>query len=56
MLAKNLNELLAPMLEKRAELEKDVSGVWDVLKSSAEALRPIASQTMEETRKAMGLP
>jgi len=55
ILAKNINETLAPIQAKRAELEKDRDAVWHLLHRGAESLRPTAEKTMEEVRLAMGL-
>jgi len=55
LLAKNLQETLAPIQSDRSKLEKDVDMVWDVLHEGAKALAPIAQDTMHEVRSAMGL-
>ena len=52
-LAENLNEALKPVRLKRAEIEKDIDKVWQILKNGAERARSTASQTMTEVRKAM---
>lgn len=56
VVAKNINAVLAPMRERRAELERRPQAVGEILAAGAERLRPIARQTMEETREALGLP
>ena len=55
ILAKNIDETLAPIQAKRTELENDQDAVWHVLHQGAESLRPTAQKTMEEVRSAMGL-
>jgi len=54
-LAKNLNAALAPIRQKRAEIEKDIDKVWNILKIGADRAREKASQTMVDVRKAMKL-
>jgi tryptophanyl-tRNA synthetase len=56
LMAKNLNAHLAPFRARRAELEKDPDGVWDVLRDGARRAGAIAEKTMEEVRAAVGLP
>jgi tryptophanyl-tRNA synthetase len=56
ILARNLNAHLEPFRARRAELGKDTSRVWDVLKDGKERAEKIARQTMAEVRQAVGLP
>ncbi len=56
LMAKNLNASLVPFRARRAELEKNPDGVWDVLHDGARRARAIAEKTMEEVRAAVGLP
>jgi len=56
LMAKNLNVSLVPHRTRRAELEKDPEGVWDVLRDGAKRARSIAEKTMDEVRDAVGLP
>lgn len=56
ILAKNLNENLAPFREKRAELAKRPDDIKDILEDGAKRARNIAESTMQEVRKAIGLP
>ncbi len=56
LLAKNLNASLVAFRARRAELEKNPDGVWDVLHDGARRARTIAEKTMEEVRAAVGLP
>lgn len=54
--AANLNSNLAPFREKRAELDKDPSAVWDILHNGAGRARAIADETMVAVRDALQLP
>jgi tryptophanyl-tRNA synthetase len=56
MLAENINTSLAPLRERRNELAKDESAVWDILHDGGKRARVIAEATMVEVRKAVGLP
>lgn len=46
---------LAPMRERRAELVKDPGQVFRVLEQGADRARAVASETMADVRKSMGL-
>lgn len=48
-----LNDRLEPMRQRRAEYEKDIKGVYDILKRGTEAARAVAQQTIAEVRHAM---
>lgn len=48
-----LNDRLEPMRQRRAEYEKDIKGVYDILKRGIEAARAVAQQTIAEVRHAM---
>uniref|UniRef100_UPI004056E23E tryptophan--tRNA ligase n=1 Tax=Agathobacter sp. TaxID=2021311 RepID=UPI004056E23E len=48
-----LQEELAPIRARRAEFEKDIPMVYDILKKGSEAAREKASRTMEEVKRAM---
>ena len=52
-LAAVLNEILAPMREKRAELEKSPDFVWDVLKSGTARGKTRAEKVMARVRDSM---
>jgi tryptophanyl-tRNA synthetase len=52
-LAEHLNRNLADIRRRRAEIEKDEAGVWNILKNGADRARNIASKTMLDVRKAM---
>jgi tryptophanyl-tRNA synthetase len=55
ILNENINAMLAPIRERRAELAARPELVRAVLHDGAERARAIARQTMEEVRAAMGL-
>ena len=48
-----LEEELAPIREKRHEWEKDIPGVYEILKKGTEEARKVASATLDDVRKAM---
>ena len=48
-----LQETLEPIRQRRAELEKDIPQVYDILKKGCEVAREAACQTMDEVRRAM---
>lgn len=52
-LTANLNTALAPIREKRIELEKNRDYIWDVLKNGGDRARAKAVSVMEKVRKAM---
>ncbi len=52
-LAKNLNEALAPIREKRVAIESNKDYVWDVLKNGATRAREKAAAVMDKVRSAM---
>jgi len=52
-LAKNINEALAPIREKRVAIEKNKDYVWDVLRNGATRAREKASAVMDRVRSAM---
>jgi len=53
--AENTNKALKPIRQKRAELEKNLPYVKNVLTSGADKARARAQKTMQEVRKAMKL-
>jgi tryptophanyl-tRNA synthetase len=55
VLIENLNEKLAPVRAKRAELESHPDTVHEVLRQGASQARQRASATMNEVRSAMHL-
>ncbi len=52
-LEKILNEFLEPMRVRRKEFEKDIPGVYEILRKGTEKARNTAAQTLSEVRKAM---
>lgn len=56
LLAKNLNDHLLPFRERRFELTKNPSAVWDILRDGKIRAGQIAKSTMEEVRRAIDLP
>jgi tryptophanyl-tRNA synthetase len=48
-----LEDDLAPIRARRAEYEKDIPGVYDILKKGTEAAREAAAKTMSEVKAAM---
>ena len=54
-LAAVLQETLTPIRQRRAELEKDIPAVIDILRRGTEAAREAGAQTMDEVRRAMRL-
>ena len=48
-----LEEELAPIRARRAEFEKDIPMVYDILKKGSETARAAAAQTMDEVKRAM---
>ena len=54
-LSAHINKGLAPIREKRAQLEKDKDKIQDILKEGASKARVIAQKTMAEVREAVYL-
>ena len=50
-----LQETLEPIRQRRAELEKDIPAVIDILRKGTEVAREAGAQTMSEVRRAMRL-
>lgn len=48
-----IQEQLEPIRARRAELEKDIPGVYHILKEGSEQARKVAAQTLADVRKAM---
>lgn len=48
-----LNSRLEPIRARRAELEKDIPAVYEILRKGCEDARRVAAETMEEVRRAM---
>lgn len=55
VLAKNLAHTLAPIREKKAELDNDPDQVYDILEQGAKKARTAAEQTMVMVREKMAL-
>lgn len=53
LLNKVINRMLDPIRERRAEYEKDIPEIFNILKKGSEAAREVGVQTMDEVRKAM---
>ncbi len=54
--AEHINAALAPMRARRAELDAHPGRVDEILRAGAERVRPLAQETMERVREAIGLP
>jgi tryptophanyl-tRNA synthetase len=54
-LAESINNALAPLRERRAELAKRPDDIFDILKDGGKRARAIAQQTMADVREAVGL-
>jgi len=52
-LMKVLNQELDPIRARRAEYEKDIPGVYEILKAGTEAARKAADATLAEVKAAM---
>lgn len=52
-LNKVLEEELAPIRERRKELEKDIPAIYDILKKGTAAAKAVAEQTLSEVKAAM---
>ena len=48
-----LQETLEPVRNRRKELEKDISAVYDVLKKGSETAREAAAETLSQVKSAM---
>lgn len=48
-----LHDTLEPIRQRRAEYEKDIPAVYDILKKGCEVARETATATMDEVRRAM---
>lgn len=52
-LNKVLEEELAPIRERRKELEKDIPAIYDILREGTKAAKEVAEQTLAEVKAAM---
>lgn len=50
-----LQELLAPIREKRAELEKNVDAIYEMLFENGREARKVAQETLDKMKDAMGI-
>lgn len=50
-----LEETLAPIRERRKELEQDIPTIYEILRKGSEVARETAAQTLKEVREAMKL-
>jgi tryptophanyl-tRNA synthetase len=48
-----LDETLEPIRQRRAEYEKDIPAVYEILRKGCEVARAAACETMDEVRRAM---
>ena len=48
-----LNDTLEPIRQRRAELEKDLPYVYEVLRKGSEIARQAAAETLAEVKRAM---
>lgn len=48
-----INRMLDPIRQRRAEYEKDIPEIFNILKQGSESARETAAQTMDEVRRAM---
>ena len=48
-----LNDRLEPMRQRRKEFEKDIPGVYEILRKGTEAAREVGAKTLAEVRHAM---
>ena len=48
-----MQEELSPIRARRAEYEKDIPAVYEILKNGSETAREAAAQTMAEVKRAM---
>lgn len=55
LLIEDLENFIAPMRERRAELEKDIEGALAILKDGGERAKAVASKKMDEVRKKIGV-
>lgn len=48
-----LEDVLAPIRERRSHFEKDIPAVFDILKKGSEEARKVAAATLDDVRRAM---
>lgn len=54
-LADGLNNLFAPVRDKRRELEEKPGFIWEVLEAGSAIARSVAQETLDEVEEAMGM-
>ena len=52
-LEKILNETLEPIRQRRAEFEKDIPAIYEMLRKGCEEAREVAAETLSDVRRAM---
>ena len=52
-LAAVMQEMLEPIRKRRAEFEKDIPSVYEILRKGCEQAREVAANTMADVRRAM---
>lgn len=55
LLVEDIEKFIAPLREKRKELEKDISGAITILKEGGEKAKVVASIKMKEVRESIGV-
>ena len=55
LLVEDLEKFIAPMRERRKELEKDIPKVLEILRDGGEKAKKIASAKMSEVREKVGV-
>ena len=53
LLTNVINRMLDPIRQRRAEYEKDIPEIFNILKQGSESARETAAQTMDDVRRAM---
>ena len=48
-----INRMLSPIRQRRAEYEKDIPEIFNILKKGSDSARETAAQTMDDVRRAM---
>ena len=48
-----LQETLEPIRQRRAQFEKDIPAVYEILRKGCEVARATAAETMDQVRRAM---
>ena len=55
MLEARLQEVLAPIRERRYQVAQDAGQVMDILREGSKVARQVAASTLAEVRRALGL-